>query len=413
MPGHIPPTAFPVRWKDVSAAVKVMGGGMAAVEQFKCLIGSRVGSDKTYLVDSGRSALTLILKSLPKEGRSNKVVIPAYSCSTVLQSVMEAGLEPEFCDLSLETLDFDQDNFFEKISTEPLAVVGVHLYGLAQDFSEAAALCRKTGIVFIEDAAQAFGAKIHGQMVGMQGDFGLFSLGSGKCLPVGGGGVIVGGGAAISNLDQTYSREVMGTSSSGLRWIMKLLTYKLAVNPVGWWLVNRTSLNPADTGADFSRLPEIKQGRFSSVQAGIGLSLIQNADESYQVWRDNAAKLISVLGEFDFLQLPKIDTGAQPVFLRLPVVVDDAARADRLFAKLEKAGIGVSRSYRFTLPGVYSELAAKEDLKYPGADHLTRCLLTLPTNGYLDDCAVEMIYKIFSAEQEAGRSEENARKTAR
>jgi dTDP-4-amino-4,6-dideoxygalactose transaminase len=399
---HIPPTAFPIRWRDFTAGISAASSAQDVVEQFSHQIATQVGSQHTYLVNSGRSALTLILKSLRTANSSNKVLIPAYSCSTVLQSVLEAGLEPIFCDVSLDTLNFDEAEIMEKIEEKPLAVVGVHLYGLAQDFSEIVALSRQRGIVFIEDAAQAFGARIRGKLAGMQGDFGLFSLGSGKCLPVGGGGVIVADGPDGSKLESTLSDEIEAGKPSGLHWLVKLLTYRLAVNPLGWWIVNRSSLNPAEAGGDFQHLPEISHKQLSQVQAGIGLSQLQRAEENYQVWRTNASVLSQRLREFDFIKLPEISEGSQPVYLRLPIVLDNPAGTERLFNKLEKAGIGVSRSYRFTLPGVYSEHKPIDVLDFPGADHLSRCLLTLPTNVYLDGRAIEKIYTVFKTELEKG-----------
>jgi dTDP-4-amino-4,6-dideoxygalactose transaminase len=399
---HIPPTAFPIRWRDFTAGFSAATGSADVLEEFKSQVGSRVGSQQTCLVNTGRSALTLILKSLRVSGKSNKVLIPTYSCSTVLQSVLAADLEPVFCDLSLDTLDFNQSELIGKLEEKPLAVVGVHLYGLAHDFSELAALTKQKGITLIEDAAQAFGARVKGQLVGMQGDFGIYSLGSGKCLPVGRGGVIVSAETGTSNLEIAYSNEIKTGKSLGLRWLVKLLTYKLAVNPLGWWFVNRTSLNPAEAGGDFQHLPEIKHDQLSLTQAGIGLSQLQRAEQNYQIWRDNASKLIQRLGEFDFIRLPKISEESQPVFLRLPIVLDNPARTDRLFASLEKAGIGVSRSYRFSLPGLYDGISSMDKLEYPQAEHLSNCLLTLPTNVYLDDRAVEKIYTIFKEESEEG-----------
>lgn len=395
---HIPPTAFPVRWRDLLAGLFASKASVHAHEEFCKLISKQVGSRETFLVNSGRSALTLILKSLRRDGDSNKVLIPAYSCSTVLQSVLEAGLKPEFCDVSLDTLDFNRTNLMNMLAEKPLAVVGVHLYGLAQDFSEAISFSKEQGIVFIEDAAQAFGAKIEDQMVGMQGDIGLFSLGSGKCLPVGGGGVIVASAPISTNLERTFMDEFLGSIPTGRRSIAKLLAYMLAVNPLGWWIVNHTRLNPSAAGADFQELPEITFSYLSEMQSGIGLSLLERAEENYREWRKNAEKLTKRLQEFEFLKLPAVPSNAQPVFLRLPIVVDSLDRTDRLFNLLEKAGIGVSRSYRFTLPGLYSKAASKNGSKYPAADHLTKCLLTLPTNVYLDDRAIDRIYTIFNTE---------------
>jgi dTDP-4-amino-4,6-dideoxygalactose transaminase len=98
------------------------------------------------------------------------------------------------------------------------------------------------------------------------------------------------------------------------------------------------------------------------------------------VAKRNAATLLAELGAVNGLSWPEIPPGAEPAFLRLPVVVANTARTNRLFAALHGAGIGVSRSYQRSLPDLYAGLLPTRIEDFPGARKLARDLLTLPVH---------------------------------
>lgn len=390
---HIPPVAFPVKWRDISSGI--IGGFFPAMtyDKFTDALASRVGSDTCILVGSGRSALTLILLSLIDRGDSKEVIVPAYSCSTVLQSVLTAGLTPRFIDISPETFDFDREAVLRLIENEPLAVIGVHLYGLANDYSEVIQAAREQGVTFIEDAAQSFGAKVNRTYVGMQGDVGFYSLGLGKCLPAGKGGVIVGRPDFIEGIHHVLGKLDPNASKRGFGSSVRSIGYKAAVSPFGWWWVKRTRINPASAGEDFSGLPDIGFAKLPAVNAGLGDSLLKRADTVHGLWRDNAAKLCAELQDFNFLKIPRTLSSSQPVYLRFPVVIETHLRRERIFKKLEYAGIGVSRSYQFTLPDII-----RAPGEFPGAEKLARNLITLPTNHFLRDDDIAKICDVFASD---------------
>jgi len=66
------------------------------------------------------------------------------------------------------------------------AIIPVHLYGKPTPLTELLALARDKGLVVIEDAAQAHGARIHGRRVGTFGIAGCFSFHPSKNLAAAG-----------------------------------------------------------------------------------------------------------------------------------------------------------------------------------------------------------------------------------
>lgn len=395
---HVPPAAFPVGLSDLLMGMRAAWRSEEILDALQKEFNARVGSQHCFLMVSGRAALSLALISIHQDYSSKKVVIPAYSCSTVLQSVQAAGLEAVFVDVDPETLDFNRPQLEEKLSANPLAVIGVHLYGLGQDFSELAAACQEQEVIFIEDAAQAYGARVNGRPVGTQGDFGIFSLGQGKCLPAGSGGVLLTNRRFAEKVSERINKLGGGGRDPGLKGLVKMFGYKALVNPLGWWLVSRSWLNPANHGADFDRLPDIRFQRLGAAQAGIAHAMISRAEIAYTQWRTNAERLRTALGEFEFLRIPRTEASSQPVYLRFPIVVDSAARAERVFRKLNKAGIGVSKSYNFTLPELGDKEEGSSSEFFPGAAQLAACLLTLPSNHYLEEKDIDRIKMVFLSE---------------
>jgi perosamine synthetase len=394
---HLPPTAVRVEGSDLRSGLAAMLRPKDAATCFRSLLVERTGSPFCYLVSSGRAALTLILMGLNRLTGRPQVVVPAYGCPTVPQAVLAAGLQPVLCDVSPRTLDLNPTALSRLISPDVLAIVSVHLYGLAQDVEPLLEIGRKHGIFVIEDAAQAFGASFNGRMVGTRGHAGLYSLGRGKCVPTGHGGVIVSQERCATAISEAMRDSVRAETRWDTRALALFLGYGLATHPVGWWYIVRTPLNPAREGMDVQSLPPIRLERLPAVQAGIGASILARLDRVHAIRRENAQRLMAELSDFDFLSWPEIPQGAEPVFLRLPLVVDGEKRASQLFDLLWRQGLGVGRPYRHTLAELFSGALPLNGTDFPGATRLAACLLTLPTHAYLKEEDVGRIVWAFRA----------------
>jgi dTDP-4-amino-4,6-dideoxygalactose transaminase len=75
--------------------------------------------------------------------------------------------------------------------TLPKAAVVVDVCGQTADWEPIQALCRKYGVVMIEDAAEALGATYRGRQAGSLGDIGCFSFNGNKIITTSGGGMLV------------------------------------------------------------------------------------------------------------------------------------------------------------------------------------------------------------------------------
>lgn len=393
---HLPPTALRVRRRDLWLGISASLNKNGAINQFRSTLIEQTGVSHCYPVSSGRAGLALILIALKKMSGRTKVAVPAYVCPTVVQSVIKAGLEPVFCDMDVETLDLDRRALERIIDSDLLAVVPVHLYGWAQDIRDIIELGNKHGFFVIEDAAQAYGAKLAGRMVGTWGDAGYYSLGRGKCIPVGHGGVIVTGEQFAPELAALIDSVNLPSPGFDLSTLVLFFGYGFATHPAGWWFVARTSLNPAEEGMEIENLPPIAINSLSPAQAGIGSSILTRISQAQAISVKNAQKLMELLSEFEFLRIPAISPEAEPVFLRLPIILDDKLLADKVFDGLSRVGIGVSRSYSRTIPDLYAKEFPSDGKEFPGADRLAACLLTLPTHAYLLEEDMDRIFHVLN-----------------
>ena len=392
---HLPPTAVRVKGRDVWGGISASLNEQGAWEHFRSALIRQAGSTNCYLVSSGRTGLALILMGLKQLSGRKRVAVPAYVCPTVVQSVLKAGLEPVFCDISPETLDLDRQALGELIDSDLLAVVPVHLYGWAQDVRDLIALGKRDGFFVIEDSAQAYGAKFCGRMVGTWGDAGYYSLGRGKCIPVGHGGIVVAQEQLATVLDNVIKTTLPKPPRFDISTLALFLGYAVATHPMGWWFLSRSQWNPADAGMDAEELPPISLNGLSAVKAGIGSSILARLDQVQAVSCHNARQLMEQLSEFDFAKIPQIAPEAEPIFLRLPIVLEDEKRVEKIFDGLSQAGIGVSRSYSRTIPDLYANDFPSHGKEYPGASQLAACLLTLPTHAYLREEDIDRIVGVF------------------
>lgn len=118
------------------------------------------------------------------------MVIPAYTCFSVPSAVVKAGLDVALCDLDASTFDFDYRLLEAAVNEKTLCVIPSHLFGIPSEMDRVNAICREKGVYVVEDAAQAMRGPTKGKL-GTLGDVGFFSLGRGKNITCGSGGIIV------------------------------------------------------------------------------------------------------------------------------------------------------------------------------------------------------------------------------
>lgn len=196
--------AYRVQAAEIDAAAKrvlesgwyILGKELATFERdFAdwCTVAHAVG------VANGTDAIVVALRGLGI-GEGDTVFTVSHTAVATVAAVELAGATPLLVDIDPQTYTIDPGRLDEAITAakaagaRPRAVIAVHLYGHPCDVAAIADICRRHGLFFIEDCAQAHGATVNGARVGSLGDVASFSFYPTKNL-----GAFGDGGAVVTN----------------------------------------------------------------------------------------------------------------------------------------------------------------------------------------------------------------------
>jgi perosamine synthetase len=141
-------------------------------------------------VSSGTAALETAVHALGLP-RGSEVIMPTFSMISCLAAVLRNGLKPVFVDADPETWCMNVDQVAEAVTEDSSAIMVVHIYGQPVDMDPILAMASRHGLMVIEDAAEAHGARYRGRICGSFGDASVFSFYSNKIVTTGEGGMVV------------------------------------------------------------------------------------------------------------------------------------------------------------------------------------------------------------------------------
>ena len=183
--------------EEIAAVVEAMreadpltqGRYMAAFEKkFAAYQGVAEGSCFTTM--NGVSALEMSAQ-LCRLKPGDEVVMPSHTFTASAYPYVKKGATMAWADVDLHTRVVTAETIEKAVTPRTKAVVVVHLYGYVADMPAIADLCRRRGLILIEDAAQAIGSELDGRKAGSFGDMAIFSFHSHKNLTtLGEGGML-------------------------------------------------------------------------------------------------------------------------------------------------------------------------------------------------------------------------------
>jgi dTDP-4-amino-4,6-dideoxygalactose transaminase len=380
----IPPAAAPLSWRDLWHALIGVCSPRRALRTREEEIKQWFGVEYVFLVSSGSAALALTLQALRSLSPKSEVVIPAYTCFSVPAAVLKAGLEPTLCDISPATFDFDHQLLARSLTARTLCVVSHHLFGVPSDIERTRAICQARGILVIEDAAQAMGGSLHGRTLGTVGDVGIFSLGRGKNITCGAGGVIVTRSREIGEAIARRYRALPSCSPLSLvKDFVQLVLMTVFIRPGLYWI-------PA--ALPFLHLGEtifpsdVPIRRMSGMKAGLLRSWRTRLHQSNQIRSETSAHFS------EWLSLPVRDS--QP-YLRLPILVSTPSERQRLYSLSKRRGLGVSLAYPTPVNEIPEVRATFNGQRFPQAQRVAQHLLTIPTHQWLSERDRRAIVALF------------------
>ncbi|RPI34397.1 MAG: DegT/DnrJ/EryC1/StrS family aminotransferase [Chloroflexota bacterium] len=162
-----------------------------AVEEFERDFAQFCGAKFAIGVDNGTSALEMALRAYDI-GPGDEVITTANTFIATVLAISYAGARPVLVDVDSQTYNLDVSLLEGAITNRTKAILPVHLYGQPADMDSICEVASRHGLVVIEDACQAHGARHKGRHAGSLGDAAAFSFYPGKNLGAyGDGGMVV------------------------------------------------------------------------------------------------------------------------------------------------------------------------------------------------------------------------------
>ena len=142
-------------------------------------------------------------------GPGDEVLVQSFTFCASSHPITYLGAYPVFIDSEKETWNMDPELLEEaikdriaKTGKKPKAIVPVALYGMPYRIDRIMEIADKYGIPVVEDAAEGFGSKFNGQVLGTFGKFGVLSFNGNKMITTSGGGALI-------TPDEESWREIM------------------------------------------------------------------------------------------------------------------------------------------------------------------------------------------------------------
>jgi dTDP-4-amino-4,6-dideoxygalactose transaminase len=163
---------------------------------------------RVVALSSGTAAVHLgLLAAGVKPG--DEVLVQSFTFCASTHPITYLGATPVMIDSEPDTWNMDPDllevaikDRIAKTGKKPVAIVPVALYGMPYKADKIMAIADKYGIPVVEDAAEGFGSRYQGRVLGTFGKYGVLSFNGNKMITTSGGGALI-----TSNDDEW--REIM------------------------------------------------------------------------------------------------------------------------------------------------------------------------------------------------------------
>jgi dTDP-4-amino-4,6-dideoxygalactose transaminase len=364
MSGIIVPQANPgagyrAHQQEIDAAIRrALDSGWYILGQevraFEAEFAAWLGAGTAVGCGNGTDAIALALRGLGI-GAGGTVVTVSHTAVATVAAIESTGATPLLIDIEPDHYTMDPAELARVLAEPPpglppiRAVVPVHLYGQVADVEVIGTLCRRHGVVLIEDCAQAHGARRNGRKAGTFGDAATFSFYPTKNL-----GALGDGGAVVAR-DPAVAARIAALRQYG--WTRHYISEEVGVN---------------------SRLDEL--------QAAILRVKLTHLDAANARRREIARAYDAVLGS----RAPRQRKGSEHVYHLYVVRVTDR---DQVQARLRGRGVGSGVHYPVPVH-IQPAYVGRVALGPSGCQETARAaagVLSLPMYPELTDAQVELV----------------------
>jgi len=304
---------FKMYWddEDVAQVTAVIKSGMnwtsgPQILTFEKRIADYIGTKYCLTFNSGTSALHATLLAYGF-GAGDEIIVPSFTFIATANAPKFVGAKPVFADIEDTTFGLDPSDVEAKISVRTKAILPIHYGGFPCKIRELQKIADEHGLILIEDAAEAFGARIGDKKVGTFGDSAIMSFCQNKIITTG------EGGAVVTNNRDLYEK-------------MKLIRSHGRPDTVDYFSTTDV-LDYVSLGYNF---------RISTMTAALGISQLNKIEHIISQRRADAEYYRTGLSSIPNLFVPHEEPGTSPVYQLFSL---RAKKRDDLMKYLEKKGI--------------------------------------------------------------------------
>ena len=164
-------------------------------------------------LSSGTAAVHLALLACGV-GPGDEVLVQSFTFCASSHPITYLGATPVFVDSERDSWNMDP-NLLEmaikdriaKTGHKPKAIVPVALYGMPYQIDRIMAIAERYGSPIVEDAAEGFGSRWDGRVLGTFGEYGVLSFNGNKMITTSGGGALICKDAASKNRIMWYATQ--------------------------------------------------------------------------------------------------------------------------------------------------------------------------------------------------------------
>jgi dTDP-4-amino-4,6-dideoxygalactose transaminase len=225
----------------------------------------------------------------------------------------------------------------------------------------------------VEDAAQAMGGMVRGKKLGTLGDVGFFSLGRGKNITCGSGGIIITNSEPIAAaIEKEYAGLEQPGLAENLTELFKAILLSLFIRPGLYWLPANLPFLKLGSTIFYRDFPVKK---LSGMQAGLLRNWEKKLTLSNRIRQENARYLCRRLDLGLCNELPSL--------LRLPLLAENRRIRNSITRLSRERGMGISRMYPSPINRIEELKDQFHGKSFPAANSVAERLLTLPTHELL------------------------------
>lgn len=343
------------------AVLEVLRSGMLAqgkvVANFEERFAEIHGVRHAIAVNNGTTALIAALEVLGLQP-GDEVITTPFTFVATLNAILYAGATTRFADIG-DDYNMRPDAARALVNDRTRVLLPVHLFGLPVDLDAFERLASDHGLVVVEDAAQAVGARFKDRTVGGSG-LACFSLYATKNISTGEGGVITTNDDALADRLRLLRNQGMRTRYQ----------YEMAGNNY----------------------------RLTDLAAAVGLPQLLRIDETTARRQRNAGVLMNGLAGITGLVLPPAPPADRShVYHQFTVRITDQAGCSRDAFVEELAGLGVGSGVYYPKLVFDYECYRTDPRVVAGADDVPNARLiaaqvvSLPIHPYLSDGDLDQI----------------------